>query len=49
MKAVKKWKEYTQLKRKLRLILQKKGKEHLLDSRVEVYRKMRSDGVSEVM
>jgi hypothetical protein len=34
LKAVSKWKKFTLLKKKLRAILAKKGKEHLIFSRM---------------
>ena len=49
VKAAKKWLEYTRLRRKLRAILAKKGKEDLIMNKLEINKKQRSYGVTEVL
>ena len=47
--AGKKWLQFVRLKRKLRAILAKKGKEELIDNRMEKRKKQRGEGVNEVL
>lgn len=49
LKAISKWKNFTRLKKKLRAILAKKGKQSLIFTRMETKKNERSEGVSEIL